>query len=98
LKEKLRMYLKDQFGFRRRKGTQDAIGTLRIISERTLIIDEELWPCFIAWPANCTKLMQIVMGTSIDCHGRRLLGNFYMDQSIKIRLDQGKTRSVKILS
>jgi hypothetical protein len=33
---------KDQFGFRRGKGTRDAIGMLRIISERTLEINEEL--------------------------------------------------------
>jgi hypothetical protein len=37
----------DQFGFRRGKGTRDAIGMLRIIPERNLEIDEEL--CFIGW-------------------------------------------------
>jgi len=37
----------DQFGFRRGKGTRDATGMLRIISERTLVIDEELYVCFI---------------------------------------------------
>ena len=37
----------DQFGFRRGKGTRDAIGMLRIISERTLEIDEELSVCII---------------------------------------------------
>ena len=36
----------DQFGFRRGKGTKDAIGMLRIISERTLELDE-LRVCFI---------------------------------------------------
>jgi len=39
----------DQFGFRRGKRTRDAIGMLRIISERTLEIDEELSVCFIDW-------------------------------------------------
>jgi len=39
----------DQFGFRRGKGTRDAIGMLRRISERTLEIDEELCVCFIDW-------------------------------------------------
>jgi len=39
----------DRFGFRRGKGTRDAIGTLRIISERTLEIDEEQCVCFIDW-------------------------------------------------
>jgi hypothetical protein len=38
---------KDQFGFRRGKGTRDAIGILRIKSERKLVIDEELYACFI---------------------------------------------------
>jgi hypothetical protein len=37
----------DQFGFRRRKGTRNAIGMLRIISERILGIDAELCGCFI---------------------------------------------------
>ena len=40
---------KDQFGFRRGKGTRVAIGMLRIISGRNLEIDEELSVCFIDW-------------------------------------------------
>jgi len=32
----------DQFGFRKGKGTRNSIGMLRIISERSLDIDEEL--------------------------------------------------------
>jgi hypothetical protein len=52
----------DQFGFRRGKGTRDAIGMLRIISEPTLQIDEELSVCFIDWQkafdrVNWTKLI-----------------------------------------
>ena len=39
----------DQFGFRRGKGTRDAIGMMRIIAEQTLEIDEELCVCFIDW-------------------------------------------------
>jgi hypothetical protein len=31
---------KDQFGFRRGNGTRDAIGMLRIVSERILDLDE----------------------------------------------------------
>jgi len=37
----------DQFRFRRGKGTRNAIGMLRIISERTLEIDEDLCVSFI---------------------------------------------------
>jgi hypothetical protein len=77
----------DQFGFTRGKGTRDAIGMLRIISERTLVIDEELCACFIDWQKvldrdNWTKLMQILKGIGIDWHERRLISKLYMEHKI----------------
>jgi len=145
---------KDQFGFRRGKGTRDATGMLRIISERTLKIDEELSVCFIDWQkafdrvnwtklmqilkeigidwreshaigmlriisertlkideelsvcfidwqkafdrVNKTKLMQILKEIGIDWRERRFISNLYMIQSVKVRLNRGETRSVKI--
>jgi hypothetical protein len=39
----------DQFGFKKGKGTRDAIGMLRIISEQTLDIGEEICVSFIDW-------------------------------------------------
>ena len=75
----------DLFGFRRGRGTRDAIGMLRIISERTLEIDEEPCVYFIDWQnafdrVNWTKLMQILKGTGIDWRERRLISNLYMAQ------------------
>jgi len=74
---------------------------LRIISERTLEIDEELCVCFIDWQkafdrVNCTELMQILKGTRSDWRERRLISNLYMAQIVKVRLNRGETRSVKI--
>jgi len=91
----------DQFEFRRGKGTRNAIGMLRIISERTLEIDEELSVCFIDWQkafdrVKWTKLMQILKEIGIHCCERRFISNLYMAQSVKVRLNRGKTRSVKI--
>ena len=65
----------DQFGFRRGKGTKDAIGMIRITAEQTLEIDEEV--C-IDWQkafdrVNWTKLMQILKRTGIDWRERRLI-------------------------
>jgi len=62
---KIEDLLEDQFGFRRGKGTRDAIGMMRIISEQTLEIDEGVCVCFIDWQkafdrVNWTKLMQIL--------------------------------------
>jgi hypothetical protein len=40
--------------------------------------------------------MLILKRTTIDCLERRLISKLYMDQSVKIKLDQKKTRCVKI--
>jgi hypothetical protein len=40
--------------------------------------------------------VHILKGIDIDWHERRLISKLYMDQTIKLRLDQGETRSVKI--
>jgi hypothetical protein len=44
---------------------------------------------------NETKLIHILKEIGIDWHERRLISKFYMDQSVKLKVDQGKTRSVK---
>jgi len=61
----------DQFGFRKGKVTRDTIGMMRIITEWTLEIDEELCVCFIDWQkafdrVNWTKLMQILKRIGIE--------------------------------
>jgi hypothetical protein len=83
--------LGDEFGFRRGKGTRDAIGMLRIISERTLAIDEELCVCFIDCQkafdhVNRNKLMQILKGIGIDWSERRLISKLYLEQSVFFKL------------
>ena len=39
--------------------------------------------------------MQILKETGIDWRERRLIGNLYMAQSVKVQLNRGETRSVK---
>ena len=86
----------EQFEFRKGEGTRDTIGMLRIISEWTLEIDEELCVCFIDWQnafdqVKWTKLMQILKGTGIDWRERRLISNLYMAQRVEVWLNQKKT-------
>ena len=74
---------------------------MRIIAERTLEIDEELCICFIDWQkafdsVKWTKLMQILKISVIDWSERRLISKLYMDQRVKVRLDQGEARNVQI--
>jgi hypothetical protein len=95
----------DQFSLTNGRGkrTENVIGLLRIISERTLDVDEEMCACFIDRQkafyrvlVHRTKLMQILQNTDIDWRERRLISKLYMDQSVKVRVGQGVTRSVKI--
>ena len=63
-------------------------GMLRLISERTLEIDE-LFVYFIDWQkandrVNRTNLMQILKGTGIDWRERKLISNLYMAQNVKM--------------
>ena len=85
----------DQFGFRRGKGTRNAIGMMRIIAERILKIDEEMCVCFIDWQkafdrVNWTNLMQILKRIGIDWRERRLINKLHMEQKVKVGLDRGR--------
>jgi len=39
--------------------------------------------------------MQILNGTDIDWHKKRLINKLYSDQIVKLKLDQKEIRSVK---
>ena len=70
---------------------------MRIISERTLEIDEGLCVCFINWQealdrVNWTKLMQILKRTGIDWRERKLISKLCMDQRVKVSYDWTKGR------
>jgi hypothetical protein len=62
-----------------------------------LDIGEEICVCFIDWQkafdrVKWTKLMEILKKPGIDWRERRLISKLYMDQSVKVRLDQGVTK------
>ena len=75
---------------------------MRIIAERTLEIDEELCVCFIDWQkvfdrVKWTKLMQILREMVSTGKKRRSISKLQMNSSVKVRLEQGETRSFKIV-
>jgi hypothetical protein len=91
----------NQFGLRRGNGTRDAVGMLRMISERTLDTGQELCAYFIDCKkasdgVKWTKLMQILKGTGKDGDERILISKLYMGESVKIRVAQVEMRIVKI--
>jgi sulfite reductase beta subunit-like hemoprotein len=82
----------------KKKRTRDAIGTVRIISERTLDTGEEICICFIDWQkafenVKWTKLMEILKKTGIHWLERRLICKLYMDQSESTARPRGDKES-----
>ena len=64
-----------QFGFRKGKSTRDAIGLMRIISERVLDVNEEMCLCFIDWQkafdrVDWTKLLEMLRNIGVNWRER----------------------------
>jgi hypothetical protein len=88
------MLAENQFGTGGVKGVRDATGTLRV-SEQTLNMGEKLCACFIDWQKasdrlNWLKTMHSVRKTAIDGGEGRVISNLYVDQSVKLKVDEGR--------
>ena len=84
----------DQFGFQKGKGTRDAIGLMRIISERVLDFKEDMCLRFIDWQkafdrTDCTKLLEMLTNIGVNWRERRLIRNLHMGQRVKLCFNQG---------
>ena len=61
----------DPFGFQEDKGTRNAIGFMRIISERVLDAKEEMCLCVVDWQkafdhVNWTKLLEMLKNIGVN--------------------------------
>jgi len=82
----------EQFGFRKGTGTRDAIGALRVLTERSLEHNQEIYICFVDYEkafdrVDWKKLMKALRRIGIDWRDRRLIGNLYMGQNVRIRIE-----------
>ena len=89
----------DQFGFRKGKGTRDAIGMIRAITERVQDTKEKICVAFIDWQkafdrVNWKKLLTILKEIGVDWRDRRLILNLYLGQQVKVRVGGSETQSV----
>jgi len=62
---------KDQFGFRSGRGTRDAIGVMKCLSERSIEFNQDLYVCFIDYEkafdrVNRRKVMEILHNIGVD--------------------------------
>jgi Reverse transcriptase (RNA-dependent DNA polymerase) len=82
----------DQFGFRKGVGTRDAIGTLRVLTERSCQNGQNVYICFVDYEkafdrVNWRKLLNALRRMGIDWRDRRLIGNLYMGQKVRVRIE-----------
>jgi hypothetical protein len=94
------VFLEDSSDLEGGKGTREATGMLKIISERALYVEEQTCACFTGWQkafdrVNWTELMQILKGISMNWRVRRFISKMYVEQSVQLRMEHGGKTSVK---
>src|SRR6476661_4071843 len=92
---------KTQFGFRKGRGTREAIAAMRIMCERSLEFGNDLFICFVDYEKafdrlKWTKLMEILKKIGIDWRDRRLITNLYMRQTAVVRTEHGDSEPGEI--
>lgn len=99
---KLDRYMgEEQFGFRKGKGTRDAIGTLRVICERFLEKGRSVTVCFVDLEkafdkVNWDKLVYILKRKGVDWRDRRLIANLYKQQKAIVRIKGNNSEEIEI--
>jgi len=82
---------KNQFGFRKGYGTRDAIGIMRMLSERSLELDKDVYICFVDFEkafdrVNWIKMMEVLKKIGVDWRDRRMVCSLYMGQTATVRV------------
>jgi len=82
---------KTQFGFRRGVGTRDAIGMMRMLCQRMMEHEQELFVCFVDFEkafdrVNRLKLLEVLRSIGVDWRDRRMIGELYMQQETVVRV------------
>ena len=82
---------KTQFGFRKGCGTRDAIGVMRMLCERSLELNNDVYVCFVDFEkafdrVNWKKMMEVLKKLGVDWRDRRMISNLYMGMTATVRI------------
>jgi len=83
---------KDQFGFRKGKGTRDTIAMLRVLGERSLQRGKDLCICFVDYEkafdrVDWRKMMCMLKDIGVDWRDRNLIAKLYLGLRAVVRID-----------
>ena len=91
----------EQYGFRKGKGTCNAIFVLRMIIERAIEVQKNLFMCFIDYQkafdtVKHEELLALLSSLDIGRKDLRIIRNLYYEQTAAVRVDNELTDYVKI--
>ena len=73
----------NQFGFRKGFGTRETIAAKRLLSERCIDLEQDVYVCFVDYEkaydrVNLVKLLEVLKSIGVDWRDRRLIERLYM--------------------
>src|SRR3981081_3577887 len=73
--------------------TRDAVGVVRMLCERSLELDNEVFICFVDFEkafdrVNWVKMMDILKIIGVDWRDRSLISNLYMNQIVTVKIGE----------
>ena len=91
----------NQFGFRKGCGTREAIGVMRMLCERSIEHNNDVYICFVDFEkafdrVNWVKMMDALKSIGVDWRDRRLIRELYMGQEAVIRVANGESMPATI--
>ncbi len=90
--ESINYLAEDQFGFRKGRGTRDAIAALRVLNERSIQHGLDVYICFVDYEKAFDrvvwkKLLRALIRLGVDERDKRLIRNLYLNQVVRIRIE-----------
>jgi endonuclease/exonuclease/phosphatase family metal-dependent hydrolase len=102
LEAKANEYISDnQFGFRKGCGTREALAVMRILCERSLEYNNDIYICFIDFEKAFDRvdwkiLLETLKDIGVDWRDRRMIKNLYMNQTAVIRIEDKESEPAEI--
>ena len=91
----------EKAGFRKNSGTREGIFNLKMIVEKYIETQKDIYACFIDYSkafdtVNHEKLIECLKTTDINQSDIALIANLYWEQDTKIRIGNDMSESLKI--
>lgn len=86
----------DQFGFRKGRGTRNTTALMRVLGERSVEYNQDMYVCFIDFEKVFDrvwwdKLLEILKKIGVDWRDRRLISELYMNEAAIVHVNGEET-------